>query len=89
LRAQGSKDPEIRLKRNSDFLALQKTCLPIALGEQVFLLSRFCAPREQLGEQFKLKDFHDLVLRDGVLPLKVPEAQLHQWITSQKSARKR
>ncbi len=44
--------------------------------------------REQLGERFKLKDFHDLVLRDGVLPLKVLEAQVDQWITSQKSARK-
>ena len=44
--------------------------------------------REQLGERFKLKDFHDLVLRDGVLPLKVLEAQVDQWITSQKSARR-
>ena len=44
--------------------------------------------RQQLGERFKLKDFHDLVLRDGVLPLKVLEAQVDQWIASQKSARK-
>ncbi len=44
--------------------------------------------REQLGERFKLKDFHDLVLRDGVLPLKVLEAQVDQWIASQKTARK-
>ena len=44
--------------------------------------------REQLGERFKLKDFHDLVLRDGVLPLRVLEAQVDQWIASQKSAKR-
>jgi len=44
--------------------------------------------RQQLGERFKLKDFHDLVLRDGALPLSVLEVQVDQWIASQTSVRK-
>ena len=36
--------------------------------------------RVQLGERFKLKDFYDLVLRDGVLPLSVLETQVDRWI---------
>ena len=44
--------------------------------------------RQQLGERFTLKDFHDLVLRDGVLPLSLLESQVNQWIALQISARK-
>ena len=44
--------------------------------------------RLQLGERFTLKDFHDLVLRDGVLPLSLLESQVDQWIALQTSARK-
>ena len=43
--------------------------------------------RQQLGERFRLKDFHDLVLRDGALPLKVLEVQVDNWIASQMPAR--
>ena len=44
--------------------------------------------RVQLGERFKLKDFHDLVLRDGVLPLSVLEAQVDRWIALQLAEKK-
>ena len=44
--------------------------------------------RVQLGERFKLKDFHDLVLRDGVLPLSVLEAQVDRWIALQLTDKK-
>ncbi|MCY7388915.1 MAG: DUF885 domain-containing protein, partial [Burkholderiales bacterium] len=44
--------------------------------------------RQQLGERFKLRDFHDLVLRNGALPLGVLEAQVNQWIASHTSAGK-
>ena len=44
--------------------------------------------RVQLGERFKLKDFHDLVLRDGVLPLSVLETQVDRWIAVQLTEKK-
>ena len=39
--------------------------------------------RVQLGGHFRLTDFHDLVLRDGALPLGVLEVQVDRWIASQ------
>ncbi|MEQ1515497.1 MAG: DUF885 domain-containing protein [Usitatibacteraceae bacterium] len=42
----------------------------------------------KLGDRFVLKDFHDLILKDGVLPLRVLEAQVDRWIALQSSNRK-
>ena len=41
-----------------------------------------------LGERFSLRDFHDLVLQDGALPLSVLEAQVDRWINLQISNKK-
>jgi uncharacterized protein (DUF885 family) len=37
-----------------------------------------------LGEKFSLKDFHDVVLSDGVLPLNVLEQKIDGWILAKK-----
>jgi uncharacterized protein (DUF885 family) len=37
-----------------------------------------------LGDKFSLKDFHDLVLSDGVLPLNVLEQKIDGWILAKK-----
>lgn len=42
----------------------------------------------RLGDHFALKEFHDLVLRDGALPLSVLEAQVDRWISFQTSNKK-
>lgn len=39
----------------------------------------------ELGAGFKLKDFHDMILSDGTLPLKLLEQKALNWIASQKS----
>ena len=44
--------------------------------------------RVKLGDRFVLKDFHDLVLKDGALPLSVLEAQVDRWIGLQLSNKK-
>lgn len=40
---------------------------------------------QQLGAKFALKDFHDLVLGNGVLPLSILESKVEQWIVAQNS----
>ncbi len=39
--------------------------------------------QQKLGSKFSLKDYHDLVLSDGVLPLAVLEAKVDAWIAAQ------
>jgi uncharacterized protein (DUF885 family) len=39
--------------------------------------------QQKLGLKFRLKDYHDLVLSDGVLPLAVLESKVDGWIATQ------
>lgn len=40
--------------------------------------------KQQLGDKFDIRDFHDQVLRDGSLPLTVLEKKIDQWIAAKK-----
>jgi uncharacterized protein (DUF885 family) len=37
-----------------------------------------------LGNKFKLSDFHDELLKDGVMPLAVLEKKMDAWAAKQK-----
>jgi uncharacterized protein (DUF885 family) len=39
--------------------------------------------QQKLGLKFSLKNYHDLVLSDGVLPLAVLESKVDNWIATQ------
>ena len=39
--------------------------------------------REQLGDRFDIRTFHDRVLEDGALPLNLMEAKIDAWIAEQ------
>lgn len=40
--------------------------------------------KQQLGEKFDIREFHDQVLKDGSLPMSILERQIDLWITSKK-----
>ena len=40
--------------------------------------------QQQLGSKFRLSDFHDEVLKDGVMPLEVLERKMDAWAKEQK-----
>jgi uncharacterized protein (DUF885 family) len=37
-----------------------------------------------LGRRFDLRDFHDVVLQNGGVPLTVPEAEVGRWIAARR-----
>ena len=39
--------------------------------------------RTRLGDAFDIRDFHDVVLRDGPVPLQILEENVEAWITNQ------
>jgi uncharacterized protein (DUF885 family) len=39
-----------------------------------------------LGDRFDVREFHDLILRNGALPLEVLEGQVNEWIAAQQKA---
>jgi uncharacterized protein (DUF885 family) len=41
--------------------------------------------KQELGDAFQLKDFHNAVLKNGSLPLVLLEEQVNQWIQERKS----
>jgi uncharacterized protein (DUF885 family) len=42
--------------------------------------------KAELGDKFDIRDFHDVVLKDGALPLDILEENVDAWITETKAA---
>lgn len=40
--------------------------------------------KEQLGEKFDIRQFHDVILTDGALPLNILESRVNSWVNSKK-----
>ena len=43
--------------------------------------------RDQLGDQFDLRTFHDLVLKNGALPLNILEEIVDEWIDQERASK--
>jgi uncharacterized protein (DUF885 family) len=67
------------------YIAWPGQALAYKLGQMKIIELRERA-RQQLGERFDLRAFHDALLADGPLPLDVLEANMNRWIAAQKGA---
>jgi len=66
------------------YIAIPGQALAYKVGQ--LTLSRLRAEAEQqLGAKFNVRAFHDQVLDNGALPLKVLEAKIRSWIAVQKA----
>jgi uncharacterized protein (DUF885 family) len=54
------------------------------IGMMKILELRSLAKRE-LGDKFDLREFHDVILRDGALPLNILEEQARTWIATKRT----
>jgi len=65
------------------YMAIPGQALSYKTGELKIreLRSRY---ENQLGDKFKISDFHDEILRDGVMPLAVLETKMNAWAAQQK-----
>ena len=67
------------------YIAWPGQALAYKVGQLKILELRALAQKE-LGPKFDIRDFHDVVLRNGTIPLDTLEAQVREWIAqTQKS----
>ncbi len=80
---EGNTEAEAR--RNTErYMAWPGQALAYKIGSLKIQALRARAA-EKLGSKFSLRNFHDLVLSDGVVPLSVLETKVDKWISAQLS----
>ena len=65
------------------YIAWPGQALSYKMGQLKILELRRQAERE-LGSKFDIREYHDVVLRDGVLPLELLQEQVQEYIRSVK-----
>ncbi|MFT7166502.1 MAG: hypothetical protein ACI9BG_001205, partial [Parasphingorhabdus sp.] len=53
------------------------------VGQLAILKIRSLAERE-LGEKFDIKQFHEVILSNGAMPLDILESTIIDWVATQK-----
>lgn len=66
------------------YMAWPGQALGYKLGMLKFLELRQHA-RQALGEKFDIKQFHDIILLSGAMPMRVVESKINDWINSKSS----
>lgn len=75
-------EPEVQSETNR-YMAWPAQALGYKIGQLEILRLRQYA-KDELGEKFDLRGFHDQVLGAGALPLDVLSERIHSWVKEQK-----
>ena len=76
-------EPEVQSETDR-YMAWPAQALGYKIGQLEILKLRQYA-KDQLGDKFDLRGFHDEVLEGGALPLDVLSARVHGWVGQQKA----
>ncbi|MFW2005460.1 DUF885 domain-containing protein [Acinetobacter baumannii] len=77
-------EPDIQAEADR-YIAIPAQALAYKMGQLKILELRELA-KQELGERFDIKAFHDMVLNAGTLPLNILDARIKNWIKEQKAA---
>jgi len=66
------------------YIAWPGQALAYKLGQLEILKLRQYA-KDELGDKFDIRAFHDEVIGGGALPLDVLDGRVHQWVAAQKA----
>jgi uncharacterized protein (DUF885 family) len=81
-----SAEDETDLQSETDrYIAWPGQALGYKIGQLQILKLRQYA-KDQLGDKFDIRSFHDEVLGAGALPMDVLENRIHQWVANQKAS---
>ncbi len=77
-------EPDIQAETDR-YITIPAQALAYKMGQLKILELRELA-KQELGERFDIKAFHDMVLNAGTLPLNILDARIKNWIKEQKAA---
>ncbi|QNW91513.1 DUF885 domain-containing protein [Acinetobacter seifertii] len=77
-------EPDIQAEADR-YIAIPAQALAYKMGQLKILELRELA-KQELGDHFDIKAFHDMILNAGTLPLNILDARIKNWIKEQKAA---
>ncbi|WP_151749421.1 DUF885 domain-containing protein [Acinetobacter seifertii] len=77
-------EPDIQAEADR-YIAIPAQALAYKMGQLKILELRELA-KQELGDRFDIKAFHDMILNAGTLPLNILDARIKNWIKEQKTA---
>jgi uncharacterized protein (DUF885 family) len=76
-------EPDVQ-EETDRYMAWPAQALGYKIGQLEILKLRAYA-KDQLGDRFNLRDFHDQILTAGALPMDVLGARVHTWVAQEKA----
>lgn len=77
-------EPDIQAEADR-YIAIPAQALAYKMGQLKIIELRELA-KQELGDRFDIKAFHDMILNAGTLPLNILDARIKNWIKEQKAA---